>query len=234
MADQYDGDAAAADLGDQVPGRAPRSRIQARGELVEEHHLRVPDQGERDEQPLLLAAGQLAEPGVTLARQPPAVQELTPVGGVRVERRVQFQGLADLELVLQLGLLELHADPLVQPVTVGLRVQPEDPDLAGVTPPQALHAFHRGGLARAVRAEDAEDLSPLDVEGDPVHHGLAPVPLGEPCHLDDRRHLVPPLVRLLTSIAWRPRLANRLRGHTSGTGRRPAGGHLAGRHPPFG
>jgi len=85
----------------------------------------------------------------------------------------------------------------VQSVTVGLRIQPEDPDLAGVTPPQALHAFHRGGLARAVRAEDAEDLSSLDVEGDPVHHGLgpwSPVPLGEPCHLDDRRHLAPPLV----------------------------------------
>jgi hypothetical protein len=82
----------------------------------------------------------------------------------------------------------------VQPVPVGLRVEPEDPDLAGVTLPQPFHAFHRGGLARAVRAEDAEDLSPLDVKGDPVHHRLGPwasVPLGEPRHLDDRRHLVP-------------------------------------------
>jgi hypothetical protein len=93
------------------------------------------------------------------------------------------------------GLLELHADPLVQPAAVGLRVEPEDLDLPRVAPPQAFQAFHRGGLARAVRAEDAEDLPRLDVEGDPVHHGLPSVPLGQSCHLDDRRHHVPPRVR---------------------------------------
>jgi hypothetical protein len=64
----------------------------------------------------------------------------------------------------QLGLLQLHADPLVQPVTIGARIKPEYPDLPRVTPPQALHALDGGGLARPVRAEDAEDLSLVDVQ----------------------------------------------------------------------
>jgi len=89
----------------------------------------------------------------------------------------------------------LIAVTLVQPVPVGARVEAEDPHLAAVTLPQALHALHRGGLARTVRAEDAEDLSLIHVEGDPVHHGLdpsTPVSLGEPRHFDDPRHFIPP------------------------------------------
>ena len=52
----------------------------------------------------------------------------------------------------QLGLLQLHADPFVQSVSVGPRVEPEDPDVSAITPAQAFHALDRGGLARAVRA----------------------------------------------------------------------------------
>ena len=75
------------------------------------------------------------------------------------------------------------------------RREAKDPHLPRVAPPQTLEALHRGGLARAVRAEDAEDLSLIDMEGDIVHHGLAPVPLGKPRYLDDRSHLVPSLTR---------------------------------------
>ena len=106
----------------------------------------------------------LAEAGAGLAGEPPALEQLPPVGRVRVERGVQLQRLAHLQLFRQLGLLQLHADPLVQPVTVGPRVEAEDPHLPAVAPAQALHALDRGGLARAVRAEDAEDLALIDVE----------------------------------------------------------------------
>src|SRR5690242_6770823 len=194
VADQYDGDALVADLSDQIPGGVPRARVQARGQLVEEHHLRVPDQGQRDEQALLLAAGELGEPGVRLSGQAPALEQLVPVGRVRVERGVQLERLAYLQLLLELGLLQLHADPLVQPAAVGQRVQAQDPHLAAVPPAQPLHAFHRGGLARAVRAQDAEDLPFVDVERDVVHDRLTPstpVTLGEPGHLDDCRHHAP-------------------------------------------
>jgi hypothetical protein len=79
-------------------------------------------------------------------------------------------------------------------VPVVQRVHAEDPHFAFVPPPQPLHAFDCGGLARAVRAQDAEDLALVDVERDVVHDGLAPsapVTLGEPGHLDDCRHHAP-------------------------------------------
>src|SRR5437763_4535737 len=123
---------------------SPRARVQPGGQLVEEHHLRVPDQGQRDEQALLLAAGEPGELGVRLPGQPPALEQLAPVGRVRVERGVQLECLAYLQLLLELALLQLHADPLVQPVPVGQRVQAEDPHLAAVPPAQAPHAFDRG------------------------------------------------------------------------------------------
>jgi len=72
------------------PGIAARLRIQPRGELVEHHHLGLTDQGQRDRQPLLLAAGQLAELGVGLARQPEHVHQLTPVGRSPVEGAVKL------------------------------------------------------------------------------------------------------------------------------------------------
>jgi hypothetical protein len=154
----------------------------------------ISNQGERDEQALLLAAREPGEPRVRLSGQPPALEQLAPVGRVRVERGVQLEGLAHLQLLLELALLQLHADPLVQPVPVGQRVQAEDPHLAAVPPAQPLHALDRGGLARAVRAQDAEDLTRLDVKRDVVHDRLdpsAPVTLGEPGHLDDCRHHAP-------------------------------------------
>src|SRR5262249_20870689 len=44
---------------------------------------------------------------------------------------------------------------------------------------------HRGRLARAVWPEEAEDLSPLGREGDPVERGSPPESLGELLNLDD-------------------------------------------------
>jgi hypothetical protein len=153
---------------------------------------------------------------------------------VRVEGGVQLQSLAYLQLLLQLGVLELHADSLMQLVPVAARVKAEDAHLPLIAPPQALHALHHGGLACAVRAEDAEDLSLVHVERDPVHHGLALISLGEPRHLDDRRHLMPPS-GVPARIARRTTPANRPRGHDRGAAR-PAcpAGHRAPRYPPFG
>src|SRR5262249_57359827 len=46
--------------------------------------------------------------------------------------------------------------------------------------------LHRGGLAGAVRAEEAEDLAATDVEADVVDRGEIAEPAGEPFR-DDRR-----------------------------------------------
>ena len=99
-----------------------------------------------------------------LLAQPPGLEQLVPVGRPAVEGGVQVERLPHLDLVLQVGFLQLHAHPLAQCVPVGLRVQPEHPDAPRVGPPQAGHALYGGGLASAVRAEDAEDFAPLDGE----------------------------------------------------------------------
>ena len=58
---QEDGHAPVADALDQVPRVPAGLRVQSGGQLVEDRDPRVPDERERDRQPLLLAAGELAE-----------------------------------------------------------------------------------------------------------------------------------------------------------------------------
>jgi hypothetical protein len=83
------------------------------------------------------------------------------------------------------ALLQLDADPGSQSGPVGPRVEPEHPDPAGVGHPDALQAFHRRCLARAVRADDAEDLALLDRERDVAHGVPRAVPLAHGHHVDD-------------------------------------------------
>ena len=55
--------------GDHVPRRLPRRRIEAGGRLIEEHQLRVTDQGQGHIQPPALAARQPAAPDGQAVRQ---------------------------------------------------------------------------------------------------------------------------------------------------------------------
>src|SRR4029077_4291745 len=96
-----------------------------------------------------------------------------------------------------------------------------------VTPAQPFYALDRGGLARPVRAQDAEDLPGLDVERDVVHDGLAPVTLGEPRYLDDCRHhalaFTGRLSGAMASFAQPTPVADRLGGHVCRAGWQRAG-----------
>ena len=69
VGDEDDGDAAVADRLDEVPGVATRLRVEAGGQLVEDRDPRLADERERDREPLLLAAGQVAVGGVALVRE---------------------------------------------------------------------------------------------------------------------------------------------------------------------
>src|SRR5215467_4056451 len=188
VGDQDHGDPAVPDPGDQRPGVPPGLRVQAGGELVEHGDARVADQRERDRQPLPLAAGQLAEPGVLLARQPEPVQQLRPRGRVPVERAVQLERLADPQPVRQLALLQLHAEHLAQLGAVPARVKPEHADRPGAGDPEPGYALDRGGLPGPVRAEDPEDLPGLDGERNVVDRHRLAVLLMQVPHLDDRCH----------------------------------------------
>ena len=66
---QHDGAAAVPQVADDFPELAAGLRVEPRRRLVEEEHLGIADQGDRDGQPLLLAAGELLDEGVGLALQ---------------------------------------------------------------------------------------------------------------------------------------------------------------------
>jgi len=117
--DQHDGDAPAAHPLDHVPGVPAGLRVEARGQLVEDRDLRVADQGQRDGQPLLLAAGQRPELAAGLVREAQVAQQVVRVRGVVVEAGVLLDRLADGDPQRQRRLLQLEPDALAQGGAVG-------------------------------------------------------------------------------------------------------------------
>ena len=102
-----------------------------------------------------------------------------------VERPPEIHRFPDLDALLKLRLLVLHADPLAERVGVAAGIEAEHGNGALVGNAVALHAFHRRRLSRAVRTDQAEDLSLEHLERHVVHgHGPA-VALAEMGDRDD-------------------------------------------------
>jgi len=203
VGDEHDRDAPVAHALDQLPGVPPGLRVQAGGQLVQHRHAWVADEGQRDRQPLLLAAGELAERRPGLGRDTQDLHQLPPVSRGLVEGAVQLQSLGHPEPVGQPAFLQLGPEPLGQLGPVPLRVEPEHADLAAIRCPQPLDALHGRGLARPVGAEDAEDLPFLNGERDVVHGHRVLVALVQLLHIDYRWHDVPfpALVVMTISLA---------------------------------
>ena len=182
---QEHGLAAGAHAAHQFPDGAAGLRVESGGQLVEEHHLRVVDERQGDQQPLLLAARQRHEPGVALVAQAELLEQAVAVDGGAVERCPQPDGLAHRDALLELRLLQLHADPLLQRPHVAHRIEPQHADDAAVGRAQPFDALHRGGLAGAVGADEAEDLALVDVEAHTVDRDGAAVGLAEILDADD-------------------------------------------------
>jgi hypothetical protein len=144
--DQQDRDTPVPDPLDQVPGVAPRVPVEPGGQLVEDRDLGVADQGERDREPLLLAARELPEAGVALLLEAEVGQQRMPVGGVVVEGGVEVERLPHLHLLGKLALLELRPDVLPELGAVPDRVEPEHRHLAGVGGPETLDDLDGGVL----------------------------------------------------------------------------------------
>ena len=192
MRRQKDGLAALADAAHQIPDRPPRLRVEPCRQLVEEDQLGVVDEREGDEQALLLAAGQRHEPGVPLVAQAELLDQTVAVDRLPVQGRPEFDRFPDLDPLLELRLLQLHADALLQRVHVSRRIQPQHGDGAPVGRAQTFDALHRRGLAGAVRPDQAEYLTRLNVERDLVDGHRPAVRLPDSSNVNDglRRHRV--------------------------------------------
>jgi hypothetical protein len=162
-----------------------RLRVEARRRLVQEEHLRVVDERDREQQPLQLAARELAvvARGDLIERAQP--DQLVHVASAGVEAPEHRKRLAHGQEVLQRGLLELDAG-------LGTEARPErgaaiERDARG-RGRDALHDLDRRRLAGAVRAEQSE-AGPLgDRERDAVHGAHAGIVLDQVLDLEHRFH----------------------------------------------
>ena len=105
MGDEDDRRATVADATDDVPRVSPADRVEVLRQLVEEHELRVTDEGEGDEQALTLASRQRSERACPQAGEVPLFGQFSELAGGGVQGSEQPQGLADTHLVRQGGIL---------------------------------------------------------------------------------------------------------------------------------
>src|SRR5262249_20486413 len=138
----------------------------------------------------LLARGERAGLAIRRARNLEELEQaLNPVlrlpRGEPVEPRKDREVLPDGEVRREGHVGGREVDALENPPPLAPDVHPEDAGLARGRRRQAEQELNRGRLARAVGAEQTEDLSLPGHEGEPVHRGNAVEALGQVSDLDD-------------------------------------------------
>src|SRR5262245_17803450 len=123
------------------------------------------DERESDEEPLLLAAGEGHEPGITLVGEAELLEQARAVDRRAVQRRPEIDGFPHLHALLELRRLELHADALLKRIDITYRIESQHRDSAAIRNAQPLHTLHRRRLASPVRPDQPEDLAAQDLEG---------------------------------------------------------------------
>src|SRR6202453_2285956 len=154
-----------------LPGTAPRVRVEAGRRLVEEKDPGVPDDAEGEIQSPLLPAGQRLDLALFLAGEADEPDHLADIARIGVVARVAGDRLAHGQVRLHRELLEHQADLLAQlpPGAPVARIEAGDDDLALVRLPVALEDLQHRRLAGAVRAEQGEDLPVPDGKAHPRH-----------------------------------------------------------------
>ena len=168
------------------PGRGTCLRVHAGGRLVEDEHLRTPDERQGQAEPLSLAARQepVARPGD--AAQADEVDQLVGVARVRVEASELDQRLAWPGPRVDAAALEHQADPGTQRAPAAGWVRAQDAHPATIRLPVSLDDLDGRRLARAVRPEQRDELPGTDFERDAIHDRAVAVSLDQPLD-DDRR-----------------------------------------------
>src|SRR2546423_787845 len=152
-----------------LPGLAARVRVEAGRRLVEEDQLGVADEREAEVEAAALPTRKAANYLVSLLAEADQLDDVVYRTRVRVVAGEQAQALGGCQRLVHRRGLEHDAD-LLAPAAAGKRgVDAEHLDAAAVPLAGALEDLDGRRLARAVRAEQAEDLAALDVEADPAH-----------------------------------------------------------------
>ena len=206
VADQDHRQAAVAEVPDQLQDLAGLPDAESRRRLVEDDDLAAERRGPGDGDGLALAAGQRLDRLRDLLERPdPQLLEMTSRLGAHlavVEHPEEpAEGARPADLAAQehvAGDVERRDDGqrLVDGLDPGracvLRPAEDDrstldQDLAGVRDHRARQALDQRRLARAVVADDREDLARIEIEVRPVQADDAPERLDQSVGLDDRR-----------------------------------------------
>ena len=167
---------------DHLPESSSRLRVETAGRLVEEEDLRFVQQGTPDRQPLFLAAGERLDAGVALLLQSDRAYDGLDVAAVEIKASEHAQQFEDGELVLELGLLELNADPFLDLARGFVPRAAEHLHGPAVRRFQPLEDLDRRRFPRAVGPEHAKTRPGPDFKIDPVHRDQVTVPLDQPAH----------------------------------------------------
>src|SRR5688572_8771507 len=162
MGRHQDRAASCAKLVEQPPQLPPRVRIEPGGRLVEKQQVRIAGERAGEREALFLAAGELADTARPLAFELDNLQQIVDRPPARVERTKEPQRLLDGQLVGELRLLQLDAEPLAQRSFVMAPAQSKYLDLAGIWLQQTFQDLDRCRLAGAVRPEQAKAFAAVN------------------------------------------------------------------------
>ncbi len=163
---EQDGEPAVAAGRDELAHHEAALGIDPRGRLVEEEDLGPTDQGERERQSLLLAAGEPPVRGATHGGQADPVDQVGRVLGVVVVGGEQLEHPSGTEHRIDASSLEHHPDASHDRGVVAPGIEPEHPGGAPCDRPVSLERFDGTGLARTVRSEQCDHLAGLRTEGE--------------------------------------------------------------------
>ncbi len=166
------------DLHDLLEDRADQPRRDAERRLVEHQEFRVAHQRAADGEHLLLAAGERAG-GLLHAFFQPRENRENVIAVLRVQRGVVLQIGAHREILVDGEIRENH--PALRHMAKSARHDPmrrqrrdvfaEKRDLARLRSQQSGDRAQRGGLPRAVAADQRDDRALLDLERDAAERG---------------------------------------------------------------
>ena len=176
---------------DPLPEVVTSLGIQPCGGFVQKQQFGVAEQGQGQQQALTLAAGELAAVPVDELAKGAQLDEQLPWQGVGIEAGEQAQGVAHRQKILQRRVLELDADA---GAIVGAAGGAMKQDLAAVRGEDPLEQLYGGGLARPVRAEQAETATGGNGKAESVHRPDTGKVLDEIDDFDDGSHGLSPWV----------------------------------------
>ena len=194
MRRQDDRHAALAQAVDQLPHVAAQRHVDARGRLVEEQQVGLVRQRLGDQHAALHASRQLHDLGVALVPQLQVAQQLFDIGGVpRSPEQPAREGDGRQHALERVGrqFLGDEADPPARLAIVADRVEPVDGDRPRARHDDAADDRDQRRLARAVGAEQRQDLAAPHLQVDRLERlhrrRLAPrrIGLGDPRDAQD-------------------------------------------------